>query len=59
MRDFVVILTLTLCASLALGVFEADIDSTGEDMHCQPITKHNTLEEAKAQVERYQAMVRG
>jgi hypothetical protein len=29
------------------------------DYHCQPITKHNTLEDAKAQVERYQAMVRG
>lgn len=28
-----------------------------ENMHCQPITTHNTLEDAKAQVERYQERV--
>lgn len=27
--------------------------------HCQPITEHKTLEEAKARIEQYQAMVRG
>jgi len=30
-----------------------------QEWRCQPITEHKTLEDAKAQVERYQAMVRG
>lgn len=28
------------------------------DYHCQPITAHTTLEDAKAQVERYQERVK-
>lgn len=58
MNDFVVIMTLTLCASLALGVFETDLDKAGDDMHCQPITTHSTLEEAKAKVIEYQERVK-
>jgi hypothetical protein len=29
-----------------------------DDYHCQPITSHNTLEDAKAQVEHYQERVK-
>jgi len=52
---------------LAIGCYFAGwktvtwmIDSSRHrDYHCQPITDHKTLEEAKARIEQYQAMVRG
>jgi glycine betaine/choline ABC-type transport system substrate-binding protein len=50
------------CAGAIVGfnVLQDDIDKNiVPGYHCQPITKHSTLEDAKAQVERYQAMVRG
>lgn len=57
---------IVFCAPLCAGYYlgSSDAESTVESnsfkgFHCQPITEHKTLEEAKARIEQYQAMVRG
>lgn len=51
--------TVIMVLLVSYGVSGWVIKGQLEAYHCQPITTHNTLEDAKAQVVRYQAMVRG
>jgi len=62
MSTFDKCMTIFLIFSVSLGmnlVFHRDAVERFEGYHCQPITEHKTLEEAKARIEQYQAMVRG
>lgn len=61
-----VVIAVFMSSSLIAGIFigsELMVSSIKENTlsgyHCQPITEHKTLEEAKARIEQYQAMVRG
>jgi len=56
---------LVLLAGISIGAYLISIatsddiaNNTVKGYHCQPITTHSTLEEAKAQVERYQERVK-
>jgi len=60
-----VVIAVFMSSSLIAGIFigsELMVSSIKENTlsgyHCQPITTHKTLEEAKAQVERYQERVK-
>lgn len=57
---------LVLLVGISIGAFLMELGlsddikhNTVDDYHCTPITKHIGIESAKAQVEAYQAMIKG
>lgn len=54
--DKIMTIVMVVCVSYTMS--EWRIYYAMKDLHCQPITTHNTLEEAKAKVIEYQERVK-